>query len=200
MYPVFVQATLSGQGIARLDRFTQTLEKFGKRLDVLVTGEEMHLVMPPPVSITAPGRQPTTARAPPHSPSARPSPTQNADGAHLHVKLDADAVYVPGTLRITSKHLNYIAFGLDLSQFSKVLRGAASHDANEMEVKLTTKAIPAPGQGEPVHKVRGGHRWKRGLRERAAAAVDARARSALKRGPSPCSRSRSCRSCSRGTS
>lgn len=55
---------------------------------------------------------------------------------------------------IQSRHHNLIGFAIDVALFVRVLRSAASHDAaHSLEVKLTTKDVPAgAGSTETVNK------------------------------------------------
>lgn len=52
------------------------------------------------------------------------------------------------SLRLQSRHLNLIAFAVDVALLLKALRSATSNDAETVDVKLTQKAVVLPGSSD----------------------------------------------------
>lgn len=119
------KGTFTEKGVHSLSKaFLPTLEKFGKSCHLLLSPSEISLVQTP----------------------------LEADGASVSVTFAPDVLFQQNTLKLQSRHLNLIAFAVDVALLLKALRSAASNDAETVEVKLTQKAVIVPGSHDAENK------------------------------------------------
>eukprot|EP00775_Hariotina_reticulata_P013050 gene13050-13177_t len=119
------RASLTEKGSRSLaTAFLPTLEKFGKTCQVLLGPEEINFVQTP----------------------------LEADGANVSVRFAVSALFNSEGYKVQSRHFNLIAFAVDVGLLLKALRSAISNEAHTLEVKLTQKPVPLPGQTELENK------------------------------------------------
>lgn len=77
----------------------------------------------------------------------------NSPVVHPSSMLLQNVLFQPDAFRVVSRHRNMIAFAVDLSLLSKALHSAVNNDADEIDMKLTQKAVLVPGgDGETENK------------------------------------------------
>mmetsp|Transcript_21501 Transcript_21501/g.36658 ORF Transcript_21501/g.36658 Transcript_21501/m.36658 type:complete len:319 (+) Transcript_21501:144-1100(+) len=113
-----LKGTFTDHGIRVLEKgFLPTLEKCGKRLQMLLSEDEVNLIQTP----------------------------LNTDGPCVNARFAVDVLFHPETYKMASKHQNLIAFSVDIGLFLRVLRSANANTAETLEVRLTRKAVSVAG-------------------------------------------------------
>lgn len=119
------KATLSDRGLRVLEKgFLPTLEKLGKRCQLLLTPDDVHLI---------------------HS-------VADADGLQVTARLANVVLFEEEGFRCQSRYNNQIAFSVDIPLLLKVLRSAVGHDADALEMKLAMRSLPCTAAGAPTQQ------------------------------------------------
>ena len=114
------KAVVSERGLRCLSKgFAPTLEKFGRTVQVLLGPEDVHLVQD----------------------------ASNTDGPYLTARIGGGLLFERGTLTISSKHRDLIAFTVDLQLLQRVLQSAATMGAEALEVKLAVRRVQVDAEG-----------------------------------------------------
>lgn len=137
------KATLSDRGLRILEKgFLPTLEKLGKRCQLLLSPEDVHFIQA--VSDTDGLHVSARLANVSHWPLADPR-LGSGHPPSLRAALQA-VLFEEEGFKCQSRYDNRIAFALDLPLLLKVLRAAVSHDADALHVKLAMRSIhSAPG-------------------------------------------------------
>ena len=114
------KAVVSERGLRGLSKgFAPTLEKFGRTVQALLGPEDVHLVQD----------------------------ASNTDGPYLTARIGGGLLFERGTLTISSKHRDLIAFTVDLQLLQRVLQSAATMGAEALEVKLAVRRVQVDAEG-----------------------------------------------------
>mmetsp|Transcript_4781 Transcript_4781/g.16736 ORF Transcript_4781/g.16736 Transcript_4781/m.16736 type:complete len:327 (+) Transcript_4781:189-1169(+) len=115
------KGVLTQRGLNELGRgFLPTLQRFGKTVVLVLGPEEVHLV----------------------SEGGMASDADSTDGPFVCVRLGAPLVFDAAPLCQSKHNLNLIAFEFDLKLFERVMHGAASNEAEGLEMKLSMRRVP----------------------------------------------------------
>ena len=109
------KAVLTQGGIRALTSFVNTLGKFGKTVQMVVGPQEVHLLMT--------------------------NEQTGDDGPLVCVRLGKEVVFDRSNFVCQSKHLNLIAFEYELKLFERVLHGALTNQADQLEMKLSLRRV-----------------------------------------------------------
>ncbi|KAL4859888.1 hypothetical protein ACK3TF_000143 [Chlorella vulgaris] len=119
------KATLCDRGLRVLEKgFLPTLEKLGKRCQLLLGTEDVHLIQA----------------------------VSDTDGLHVTARLANVVLFEEEGFKCQSRYNNQIAFSVDIVLLLKVLRAAVAHDADALEVKLAMRSIPCTTAGAAVQQ------------------------------------------------
>lgn len=114
------KATLSDRGLRVLEKgFLPTLEKLGKRCQLLLGPEDVHLIQQP----------------------------SDTDGLQVTARLANVVLFEEEAFKCQSWYDNHIGFSVDIALLLKVLRSAVSHDADALEMKLAMRSLPCAAAG-----------------------------------------------------
>ncbi|KAL4425766.1 hypothetical protein ABPG75_009782 [Micractinium tetrahymenae] len=129
------KATLSDRGLRVLEKgFLPTLEKLGKRCQLLLGPEDVHLIQSP----------------------------ADTDGLQVTARLANVVLFEEEGFKCQSRYENQIAFSVDITLLLKVLRSAVGHDADALEMKLAMRSLPcaAPGAAAPQQRPTLAFSWR----------------------------------------
>ncbi|EFN57453.1 hypothetical protein CHLNCDRAFT_142941 [Chlorella variabilis] len=119
------KAVLSDRGLRVLEKgFLPTLEKLGKRCQLLLSPEDVHLIQA----------------------------VADTDGLQVTARLANVVLFEEEGFKCQSRYNNQIAFSVDIALLLKVLRAAVGHDADALEMKLAMRSVPCTGAGGPTQQ------------------------------------------------
>lgn len=119
------KAVLTDRGLNVLHRgFLPTLEKFGKHCLLLLSPEDVHLVMGP----------------------------SDADGLVVTARIANVVLFDPERFNCKSRQADNIAVSVEIGLLMKVLKAAASHAAEQLDMKLAMRPLGSAigGADRPV--------------------------------------------------
>ncbi|PRW59440.1 DNA damage checkpoint isoform A [Chlorella sorokiniana] len=127
------KATLSDRGLRVLERgFLPTLEKLGKRCQLLLSPEDVHLIQ----GVT------------------------DTDGLQVTARLANAVLFEEEGFKCQSRYNNQIAFSVDIALLLKVLRSAVGHDADALEMKLAMRSLPCATDAAPQQRPTLAFSWR----------------------------------------